>query len=155
MWIREATLDDVGALAGIFYRAVRVGAAPFYSEAERFAWAAQHPSVDQWTKRLDGLLTLVAQDETGIAGFMSMRMSDGYLDLAFVEPDLRGTGVAVQIYAVLENRARAAGLTKLHSDASHMFKPVLQRLGWDVVRANAVTRTNQTIGNWIVQKQLS
>ena len=145
----------MGALAGIFFRGVRRGAAPAYTLDQRVAWAGAQPTAQSWAARLDGMLTLVAEDAGVITGFMSLRMSDGYLDFAFVEPEFRGTSVAAQIYAVLENRARAQGLSRLHTEASHMAKTFFERHGWTTQRSNEVTRNPVTIHNWIMDKNLA
>ena len=155
MWVREARAQDAGALAAIFYRGVQIGAADRYSQAQRDVWAGAQPTADAWAARLDGLLTLVADAGEGPIGFMSLRLEDGYLDLAFVDPDRRGTGVTRDIYAVLENRARAAGLTQLTTHASHMAKPFFLREGWSVQSGNTIERAGITLENWIMEKALA
>lgn len=155
MWVRDATPADAGALAAIYYRAVQIGAAEVYSEKQRDAWAGQQPTPERWAERLNGLLTLVADTGTAPIGFMSLRLEDGYLDLAFVDPDHRRTGVSRDIYAVLENRARAAGLTHLSTHASHMAKRFFQREGWQVVNAALVKRGDVTLENWVMEKALT
>ena len=154
MWIRDAAPADAGALADIFYSAVQIGAAEAYSQDQRDAWAGQQPTAEGWAKRLDGLLTLVADAGNGPVGFMSMRMEDGYLDLAFVDPDHRGMGLSRDIYAVLENRARAAGLSRLTSHASHMAKPFFEREGWVNLGQNTIERGGITLENWVMEKTL-
>ncbi|MEL6958113.1 MAG: GNAT family N-acetyltransferase [Pseudomonadota bacterium] len=156
MVVRERAPADTAALADVFFRAVRDGAAPAYSNAERAAWAPERPDEAAWAARLDGLVTLVDEDADGcVSGFMSLRMSDGYLDLAFVRPEARGTGVASRLYAVLENRARVAGLTRLWSHASHLAKPFLARQGWEVQTSNTIERRGVTLQNWMMEKRLS
>lgn len=155
MRVRQATADDMGALARIYFRGVRIGAAPAYDDAQRAAWAKAEPSARDWAVRLDGLLTLVAEEADEITGFMSLRTSDGYLDFAFVDPDVRGTGVANEIYAELEQQARALGLTRLHTKASHMAKRFFEKTGWIVERPNTVTYHGVTLDNWIMSKVLT
>lgn len=155
MWVRDATPEDTAALAGIFYRAVQIGSAEVYTQDQRNAWAGQPPNALAWAKRIEGLLTLVADAGRGPIGFMSLRMDDGYLDLAFVEPVQRGLGVAKDIYIVLENRARAAGLTRLTTHASHMAKPFLERCNWQTLHANRVECGEVTLDNWVMEKRIS
>ena len=152
--LREAGPADMAGLAALFYRAVQIGAAPAYSRAQRDVWAGKQPTETAWAARLDGLLTLLAEQDGAVVGFMSMRMGDGYLDLAFVEPDARGTGVAAMIYAELEERARLACLKRLFSHASHLAKPFLVGQGWRVIRPNAVERHGVTLDNWLMEKSL-
>lgn len=154
IWVRDLQAGDIPALADIFYAAVREGTAPAYTQAERQAWAAERPSDTSWAKRLDGLLTVVAEQAGEVVGFMSARAADGYLDLAFVAPQVRRTGVAPQLYAVLENRLRAQGPTRLHTRASHMAKPFFERAGWRVVAPNSVRRGGQILHNWQMEKTM-
>ncbi len=59
--VRSARAKDVPALAEVFHAAVR--GAEAYSEAERAAWSPAVPTVEAWTKRLDGLDIVVAEVE--------------------------------------------------------------------------------------------
>ena len=149
MWVRDAVPGDAGALAGIFYDAVQQ--AGDYTVTQRNAWAPRRPTVSDWAQRLDGLLTLVAVDQDPL-GFVSARMSDGYLDLAFVDPSRQGVGVFDCLHTMLENRARAAGLRRLYTQASLALSPVLERRGWRVVRPNRVERAGQILRNFVMER---
>lgn len=153
MWVRDARAEDVGALAEIFWRAVREGAAPCYSDAERAAWAPERPDAAAWARRLDGLQTVVAEEGCP-RGFMSLRADDGYLDLAFVDPEWRGRGVADRLYAVLEGRARARRLPRLTTHASRMACGFFLRHGWLVMSAQTVQRGAVPLARFEMEKWL-
>lgn len=155
MLIREASAKDSAPLAEVFFNAVQIGAAGAYAQDQRDAWAARQPSADHWAKRLEGLLTLVAQDGKRVVGFVSMRMDDGYLDLAFVHSDFAGRGIGGNLCAVLENRARVAGLKRLTVQASDLLKPVLDKRGWSVVEENQVHLGDVILRNWSMEKALN
>ncbi len=147
MRVRPYRAADAGVLGGIFFEAVRIGAAPKYSAAELAAWAPLHPSPEVWAARLDGLLTLVAEEGETALGFMSLRQ-DGYLDLAFLRPDQRGKGVADALYAALLAEARALGLARLTTEASRMARPFFLRHGWQELAAQVVERQGVGIENF-------
>ena len=155
MDIRDARLSEAGTLAEVFYRSVREGAVGPYSPAQCEAWAPQRPTADHWAARIAGLETVLAERDGRIVGFMSLNPGDGDLDLAYVLPEVKGTGVARSLYAVLENRARSRGLTRLHTHASHLAKPFFTAQGWRVDRANRIDRSGVTLDNWIMSKRLS
>lgn len=155
MIVREASPADTEALAEIFYRAVHIGAATAYSKEQLNAWVDQKPKAQVWAKRLDGLLTLVADRDGVTIGFISVRLSDGFIDLIFVSPEVLGTGVAHALYTEVEARSRAAGVSRLFSHASHMAKPFFERRGWHVVAANQVDRGRILIDNWVMETSLS
>ena len=131
MQIRAYRPQDRSAKAGVFYRAVHEGAAPFYDAAQRAVWApSPEPDwalpdrqLDQWC--------WVAEDHSGMTGFMSLDR-EGYLDMAFVLPEVMGKGVARALYGALLAEARASGLTRLTVRASHLARRFFERQGWQV-----------------------
>jgi len=152
MWIRNARLEEAAALAEVFWRAVREGSSP-YPEAARAAWAPEPPSAHDFAARLEGLETVVAE-AAGITGFMAMD-AGGYLDMAFVLPAQRGQGVADQLLAVLESRARARRLPLLTTRASLMARSFFARQGWQVVAPDPVTRAGVVLDRFEMRKPLA
>lgn len=155
MLLRDAVADDIADLTDVFFRAVREGALGPYSETECAAWAPCRPTPEYWAKRIEGLDTIVADQDGKIVGFMAWNKGDGDLDLAFVLPEMRGKGVTNAIYAMVENRARSQGAPRLHAHASHLAKPFFMRQGWDVLRENQVDLEGICLTNWVMEKSLS
>ncbi|SRR6056297_1184244 len=151
--VRDARADDLDALGEVFYRAIREGAAPRYSAAERAAWAPERPSGPDWAERLKGLELLMAEQDDTALGFMAVS-PEGYLDMAFVAPEARATGVSDAIYAVLECRARAKRLCGLTTHASLMAKSFFERNGWTAGRAEDVARGSATLRRYKMTKAL-
>lgn len=152
MDVRVAVAQDAGPLGDIFFDAIR--AADVYSPAQRAAWAPKRPTTNEWCARLDGLLTLVADQNGAPVGFVSAKMDDGYLDLAFSAPVAQGQGVMGALLDELEKRARHAGLERLHSHASLALRPVVLRRGWRVLRDNKVDMRGETLKNFMMEKRL-
>jgi putative acetyltransferase len=129
--IRPYVPEDRPACAGVFYRAVREGAAAFYDEDQRAAWA---PSPDPDAHAPDKLLDQwcwVAQRGDRIVGFMSLDRT-GYLDMAFVLPEEMGRGTSTALYGALMAQARTARLTRLTVTASHLARRFFQKKGWRI-----------------------
>lgn len=147
---------DAAALARLFHRAVHEGAAPLYTEAERRAWSPGEPSAAAWARRLSGLWTLVAEAGAGAGpvGFMSLRPADGCLDLAFVAPEWQRTGLAARLLAGIEDEARRRGLAQLHSEASHLARPFLERHGWQLEATQQVERRGIRLTNHRMRRDL-
>jgi putative acetyltransferase len=127
--IRPYQAQDRAAVALVFYRAIREGSAAHYPEAERAAWAPS-PSPDLTTP--DKLLSqwcYVAQESGQITGFFSMD-DTGYLDMAFVLPEVMGNGTAAALYDTVLARARAEGLTHFTVRAAVQSHRFLARRGW-------------------------
>lgn len=141
--IRRYRPEDRAAMALVFYRAVREGAAAFYSEAERAAWA---PSSEVDVETLDKLLDqwcYVATQAGQMTGFMSMEPG-GYLDMAFVLPEVMGDGTAAALYDAILARAKAAALPRLTVRAAHQSQRFLTRRGWQVDRFERYQNKGQT-----------
>ena len=147
MQLRPYHPQDAGALAGIFFDAVRIGAAPKYPAEALQAWAPERPTAQDWDKRLADLWTVVAEEEGAPCGFMSLA-ADGLLDLAFVAPAWRGRGVADALLAAVLVEARARPLPGLHTEASRMARPFFLRHGWTLDAAQEVERGGVRIENF-------
>ncbi len=136
--IRPIRPEDVAGTYAIFRDAVRIGAAPFYTEAERRAWAPSDTMPDSWRDRVLGATTWVAEDGDGLAGFLSY--GDGYLDFFYVRPQARRGPTAPALYDRMLAEARAEGRARLTTHASHLARRFLERRGWQVVAPEEVER---------------
>ena len=132
--IRSYRPGDAEALGEVFHRSIRDGAVGAYGRAAVEAWSPAPPKGDAWERRLERADTVLAEENGTILGFMTMRSDTGLLDLAFVLPEAVRSGVASALYAVLEGRARARGLSHLTTEASLLAEPFFARLGWRVVQ---------------------
>lgn len=154
MEVRSYRDGDAEALARVFHRAVREGAAAQYGEAAVAAWSPELRPVAAWEARLEGTDTVVATEDGVPVGFMNLD-AKGYLDLAFVLPEYMGKGVSDALYAVLEGRARAAGLGTLTVQASLLAERFFARQGWQVVRRQEVEIGGEVLRNAWMEKRLT
>jgi putative acetyltransferase len=150
MIIRPYQPEDASALAQIFYDAVHIGTAPYYSEAQRAAWAPLRPSAEVWAARLQGLTTFVALAPQP-AGFMSLR-SDGYLDLAFVAPDQQGRGTGSALHDAILRHARSLNLQSLSVEASLAAHSFFLHHGWQELTRQTIHRHGEQIENFRMQR---
>lgn len=154
MILRRYAPDDCAACWQLFYRAVQIGAAGFYDQAQRDVWCATPPEpTPARNARLAEATTWVALTDGHLAGFMSLE-HDGYLDMAFVDPDHMGQGVAVALHDHLIQSARNAGLDQLTTHASHLARRFFARQGWQVVRPDNVTKNGVTLPRFEMQLTL-
>lgn len=141
--IRPYRQTDRAAASLVFYRAVREGAAAHYPADELAAWA---PSPDPDLNRPDKLLDqwcFVAEQDGVLTGFFSMDHS-GYLDMAFVLPEVMGNGTAATLYDTLMHRAKTAGLTRFTVRAAHQSRQFLTRRDWQFDRMETFTEDGET-----------
>ncbi len=142
--LRDFTPDMAAACAELMHEAVHHGAADHYSVAELFAWSPEPMTEETFLQRTDDHTTLTAWRGTHLLGFMSLR-NDGLLDLGYVAPHLRGTGVADALLAELVYRAREAGMAHLTAHASRPARSFLRRHGWFLLRPNIAFRAGQRL----------
>ncbi|MEM1429607.1 MAG: GNAT family N-acetyltransferase [Pseudomonadota bacterium] len=153
--LRLATREDSATCWHIFQRAVHEGAAAHYSDAQRQAWAPE-PTEPPWiADRLAEGQTWIAdvaaspeRAGTGAArpsGFLTAEGlggdGDALLDLFFVLPEARRTGVADALYRAFADAAAAAGQGgRMTAHASLLLRPFLARRGWQVIEEEWVER---------------
>lgn len=147
--LRPYRPEDRTAMAQVFYRAVREGSAAFYSEAERAAWApSPEPDLDKPDKLLDQDC-LVAEEAGRMTGFFSMD-DTGYLDMAFVLPEVMGNGTAAALYDALITRARARGLARFTVRAAEQSRRFLARRGWVVLARERLEDKGETFFTYLM-----
>lgn len=130
MILRAARPEDAGPLGAIFHRAVQIGASGVYTQAQRDGWSPVCPTAQDWTRRLHGLTTWVADIDEVPLGFLSLRDRDGLIDLMFVAPEQIGRGVGYALYRRALDHARGLGLGRLHAEASSQSRAFFGRQGW-------------------------
>jgi putative acetyltransferase len=141
-------------MAEVYYRAVREGATGAYSEAQLEAWAPQvEPNWDKPDKLL-GQWAWVAIDERGrMLGVMSLDHT-GYLDMAFVIPEAKGSEVAPSLHATLISKARDAGLTHLTVRASILARRFFLKQGWRVDKKHMHEAAGQVYETYLMSLDL-
>ncbi|MEM1285334.1 MAG: GNAT family N-acetyltransferase [Pseudomonadota bacterium] len=150
-----APLDpsETDALGRIFFDAIHKGAGDFYSPEQRHAWAPSRPSGPDWQARLSGGATLVARIGNEPVGFMTLT-EEGFIDLAFVDSAFQRRGIGKAVYAATEEKARAEGMERLHTQASHLVKGLFEAVGWEVVKQQTVERSGIQLTNFVMEKWL-
>ena len=145
--VRHYAQDDAPALRAIFHRAVRDGAARYYSEKERSAWSPSAEIPPGWADRLGGQCVRVAEAVGAPIGFMTLT-DTGYIDLAFVLPEWMGRGVADALLADIMRQAGLRGLPRLTTEASFLARSFFLRHGWQVDAEQRVERFGVELTNF-------
>ena len=109
--LRPLTAADHTDVARIYVDAVQRGTIGIYSQAERDAWSGTGPSPEAWRRKIAPMTGVVAEIDRLPVGFMTID-EDGYIDLAFVAPDVARCGVGGQLYLAILDLARTFGATR-------------------------------------------
>lgn len=127
--IRRFQPRDAAETRDVFYQAVHVGAAGHYRKDQLVGWVADPAMPDGWGDWLDSHFTVVADAGDRLAGFFMLEAS-GYLNMAFVRPEYRRTGISDRLYTAILSEAQRLDLPCLTVWASRMARGFLARNGW-------------------------
>ena len=107
--------------------------------------AQQTSTSPRWDARRVAAHTFVAVVGGEIAGFADF-LDDGLLDMLFVHPDHGRTGVGRALVSKVQQKARSAGLSTLHTHASRTARPAFERLGFRTIKE----RPDNLVGGRVV-----
>ncbi len=144
MIIRRYTTADRAGCHRVYFKAVRDGTSEFYDNEQRAAWA---PNEKPDLERPDGLhdqLCWVAEKNGEVIGFMSMTKA-GHVDMAFVLPEVMGTGLSSELYERVLQDGQKLGLANLTVDASHLARRFFQKHGWRIEYQEDIDRGGVTL----------
>jgi len=150
--IRDFREEDAAVLARLFFDTVRTVNLGDYSQEQVEAWAPEVPDAAAWRRRMAARHTLVAEDETGLVGFIELE-EHGTLDMLYCRADRVRQGVGTALYAALEARARRLGLKRLFTAASLTARPFFERQGFHVTRQQTVERQGVQLPQFAMEKR--
>lgn len=116
-----------------------------YTEQELTAWVPVPPSGPEWVARLGGQDVLIGEQGGESVGFMTLA-AGGYIDLAFIRPRCRRTGLFRQLLFRIAEHAASRGEAKLWTHASLMAEPAFKTYGFVVSKRERVKVGDQCLG---------
>ena len=151
----QAEVDAAGTHAA-FREAVLRTASSDYDTEQIAAWAgAADIDLARWDARRVAAHTFVAVVGGEIAGFADF-LDAGLLDMLFVHPDHGRTGVARALVSKVQQEARSAGLSTLHTHASRTARPAFERLGFRTIKDRPVNVVGgRVVPNYEMQYDLA
>lgn len=151
--IRKYRIQDLSPVVRLFTDSVHELTAGAYDETQRYAWASRTPHLDTWRERLESLETLVAEEGSDLAGFISYE-KDGTIDLVFTAPNYARRGIASALYHEAEQQLKDLGVTELKTEASVVARPFFERHGFEVVDEQRVTVRGAQFLRYLMRKSL-
>ena len=145
---------DVAALIDLFRATVRSVNLADYTEDQVRAWAPDTIDEAIWAKRIATNTCYMAEIDGSLAGFTELTPT-GHVEMLFVAKDRQRRGVATALLAHVEDEARALGLTHLTTEASLTARPVFEKHGFRVMKRQKVSRGDQTLVNFLMEKPLA
>ena len=151
--LRPFLAADTPVLAAIFVAAIEELTGDDYSEAQQQAWASAADDEEQFGKRLDSELTLIATLQNSPVGFAALKGAD-HIDMLYVHPSAVGQGVASMLCEALEKLAGGRGAKGLTVDASDNAQEFFEKRGYVGKQRNTVTVNGEWLANTTMQKAL-
>lgn len=152
--LRSALPTDAPTLAEVAVRAVDATAGSSYSKAQVERWAASF-TPETVTAAIRSTTVFVAEADSiavGFANLVSHANGHGELALLYVDPDVARQGVGRALNSAIEAEARHRGLSTLVADASLLADPVLQHLGYRVLRRYEKVHLGEVYRNtWLIK----
>lgn len=148
--IRKYIPSDLPEIVRLFYNTVHTVNAADYSDEQLDAWADGNIDMDKWNKSLESRYSLVAEENSVIAGFGDIDET-GYLDRLYVHRDYQGRGIGTAICERLESSARG----KITTHASITAKPFFLQRGYQVIKEQQVERRGVLLTNFVMEKDSS
>ena len=146
--------SDLESVAHLFTASIHGLAIGHYDATQRAAWAPQPPDLSEWNERLNGLHTVVAEDDDNeLAGFLSYAMN-GYIGLLYVSPRYPRRGVASLLYREIESTLLFAGVEVLFTEASVMACPFFHRQGFLIAEEKIVKRRGVIFRRYAMRKSI-
>lgn len=150
--IRRAAPRDFGALGEVFPASVREGAGQ-YTEAQRAAWSPDPRSGEAWSAHLGAQSVWLAETESRPLGFLTLA-AEGYIDLAYILPEVQGRGLFRRLCGALENEAFRLGIHHLRTDASLHAKGPFEASSFTATRAGMAVRSGERLKRFRMEKTL-
>jgi putative acetyltransferase len=153
MHLRPYEDRDLAAVAELFTASVHEAAASHYDGVQRAAWAPRPPDLAQWRERLAPVVTLLAEQDGRLAGFLSYS-AQGHIQFLFTAPGAIRGGVASALYGAAEADLRARRVELLTTEASLVAQPFFARQGVEVVEEQNVERAGVMFRRYRMRKAL-
>ncbi|WP_200943497.1 GNAT family N-acetyltransferase [Brevundimonas sp. Root1423] len=151
--VRPYRDGDAPALAAVFERAVRGIASRDYAPAQIEAWIGREPREARFRDKMaDGRRCWVTVDATDRVTAFADLEPDGHIDFLFADPDVAGQGVTTVLLEVLEQAARASGLSRLYVEASEPAKRFFVKRGYTVVERRDFEIGGVPIHNYAMER---
>lgn len=154
MRIRTYEATDATLLADLSRRSVIELGPRHYTREQVRAWASVLPRPERVHVIAESRTTLVAVDDEDKPLAFGDLEADGHLDFLYCAPKAAGTGVAGCLYEQLEERARAAGIARLFTEASEGARGLFLRHGFVVIRRRELVVSGVPIHNFAMEKLL-
>jgi putative acetyltransferase len=152
--LRPFLIEDTPLLAEIFRASIEELTADDYSETQQEAWASAADDEEEFARRLERQLTLIATMNGSPVGFASLANNET-IDLLYVHPAVAGQGAGNMLVDALERLAAGRGAKRLTADVSDSAQVFFKKRGFTATQRNTVQLGGEWLANTTMEKALA
>ncbi|MCA1055822.1 GNAT family N-acetyltransferase [Rossellomorea aquimaris] len=153
MIVRDFLRQDALPALRLFKETIRQVNLGDYSEGQVEVWSNSFGRFEEWEGRLERHRTIVAEDEGGLTGFVSLDR-EGVVDLLYVHKDYQRRGIASRLLDRAERYAASINIHELYTEASLTARPFFEKHGYKIVRKQTKQVKGVDFINFIMCKKL-
>ena len=152
--LRPFLIEDTPLLAEVFRASIEELTADDYSEGQQDAWASAADDEEEFARRPERQLTLIATLNGSPVGFASLANNET-IDLLYVHPAATGHGAGAMLVDALEKLAAARGAKRLTVDVSDTAQDFFKKRGFTATQRNTVQLGGEWLANTTMEKKLA
>jgi len=152
MVIRKAEERDIAGMTSVFALAVE-NTSERYTVNQRAAWVSQALRPAFWDEILRTHHVLVCFEMNTLCGLISFS-SRGEISMLYILPQFQRKGIATRMINIISDFAHEEGYAHVKVDASLYLRPLLVKLGFELVEEYQKVIRNVEFPNAIMVKEL-
>ncbi len=152
--LRTLTEKDIPEMRTLFHNTISKINISDYTAEEVADWASCGNSTAHWQELLTHhRFFAVCNTQNDIIGFASVN-SEGYLHSLYVHHEWQRIGVGTRLLAEVEQLARSAGAARIISEVSITARPLFEKQGFYIVKAQKALARRLRLTNFVMEKVL-
>ena len=151
--IRRAEPADLPKLSRLYAQTVQAHGPGKYSIAQIEAWSNAALKEQEFASFILDAETWISEDELGPTGFAGLKMN-GHISSLYVREDCVRQGIGNALLNHLLQRAKAHGISKVHTEASQFSKALFAKNSFVVVEEETIDYDGVDFLRWKMERSV-
>lgn len=150
--LRDYRLDDVQALACIYFNTIHRINTTHYTQEQVDAWAPKSSlETEGWAKKFLRTKPIVAVVGDQVVGFAEFE-PNGHIDCFYCHHEWIGKGVGFALMDEILSRAKRQNISRIFAEVSITAKPFFERQGFVVITEQTIIRKGVELTNYKMER---